>query len=69
MPSRSKRLIINNKGVREYQLIVNYFLRLDRSRGMSYAKLAKIYKLDASNIHKRINGTLNKRYNSNCGHS
>lgn len=50
----------NNKGMKEYNQIVNYFLRLDRSRGMSYAKLARVYKLDASNIYKRVNGTLNK---------
>lgn len=51
-----------NKGVREYQLIVNYFLTLDRSRGMTYGQLAMKYGIDKSNIHKRVRGVLNKRY-------
>jgi Mor family transcriptional regulator len=50
-----------SKGMREYQLIVNYFLRLDRLRGASYYQLAKTYKLDQSNIYKRINGNLNAK--------
>lgn len=48
-----------NKGVREYQLIINYFLILDRLRGASYGQLAKRYKLDRSNISKRVRGVLN----------
>lgn len=49
----------DNKGVREYQLIVNYFLILDRIRGASYGQLAKKYNLDAANISKRVRGVLN----------
>lgn len=49
-----------NKGVREYQLVVNYFLILDRLRGATYGQLARRYKLDRSNISKRIRGILNK---------
>ena len=48
-----------NKGVREYQLIVNYFLILDRLRGATYGELARRYKLDRSNISKRVRGVLN----------
>jgi len=54
-----------NKGVREYQLVVNYFLILDRMRGATYGQLAKRYKLDKSNISKRIRGVLNKRWHVN----
>lgn len=43
-----------NKGVRSYQEVVNYFLTLDRSRGMSWTKLAKTYKIDRKNIKDRI---------------
>lgn len=50
---------LKNKGVREYQLIINYFLIIDRIRGASYGELAKRYKLDSSNISKRIRGVLN----------
>ena len=52
-----------NKGVRQYQLIVNYFLTLDKSRGYSYRQLAKMYRLDESNIRKRILGILNEKAN------
>lgn len=48
-----------NKGMREYQLIVTYFLVLDRIRGASYNELAEKYKLDKSNMSKRIRGVLN----------
>lgn len=51
--------INRNKGVRSYQEIVNYFLSLDRSRGVSWRKLAKIYKLDHKNIKDRV-----KTYNA-----
>ena len=50
------------KGVKEHNLILNYFLALDRSRGLSYVELARVYRLDPSNIYKRINGNLNKKY-------
>lgn len=49
-----------NKGVREYQLMINYFLIIDRLRGASYGELARRYKLDRSNINKRIRSVLNK---------
>ena len=49
-----------NKGVREYQLIVNYFLILDKLRGATYGELARRYKLDRSNISKRVRGALNE---------
>lgn len=42
------------KGVRSYQEMINYFLKLDRLRGMSYGKLAKLYKLDKNNVRARI---------------
>ena len=48
----------NNKGIREYQAVVTYFLVLDRERGASFDQLAKEYQLDKSNIQKRI-----KKYN------
>ena len=52
-----------NKGVREYNLVINYFLTLDRLRGATYGQLARRYKLDAANIYKRVNGILNaERY-------
>lgn len=51
-----------NKGVREYNLIINYFLTLDKLRGKSYGQLAKQYKMDKSNIRKRVLGILNKEY-------
>lgn len=43
-----------NKGVRSYQEVINYFLTLDRSRGMSWRKLAKLYKLDHKGIKERV---------------
>lgn len=43
-----------NKGVREYQEVETYFLILDRLRGASYGELAKLYRLDKSNLRKRI---------------
>lgn len=46
--------INRNKGVRSYQETVNYFLSLDRSRGASWRKLAKDYKLDHKNIKDRV---------------
>lgn len=52
-----------NKGVREYQRMINYFLILDRLRGATYGELAKRYKLDKSNISKRVRGVLNKKVN------
>lgn len=52
----------NDKGVKEYQLIINYFLTLDRIRGKTYGQLAKQYKLDPSNIRKRVLGILNSKY-------
>lgn len=48
----------DTKGIREYQAIVTYFLALDRKRGVSFNKLAKLYRLDKNNIQKRI-----KKYN------
>ena len=48
-----------NKGMREYNLVVNYFLILDTIRGATYAELARQYKLDRSNISKRVRGVLN----------
>lgn len=50
---------MRNKGVREYQRMINYFLILDRIRGATYGELAKQYRLDKSNISKRIRGVLN----------
>lgn len=52
--------MIKNKGVREYQRMINYFLIIDRIRGASYGELAKRYKLDRSNISKRVRGVLNE---------
>jgi Mor family transcriptional regulator len=52
-------LMIKSKGVREYQRMINYFLIIDRIRGASYGELAKRYKLDKSNISKRVRGVLN----------
>jgi len=54
---------IRNKGVREYQRMINYFLVLDRLRGASYGELALRYKLDRSNISKRVRGVLNCHQN------
>lgn len=56
-----------SKGVREYQLIVNYFLTIDYLRGATYGQLAKRYKLDAANIYKRVNGKLNAEKVTNSG--
>lgn len=50
---------LKNKGVREYQLVINYFLIIDRMRGATYGQLAKRYRLDKSNVRKRIMGVLN----------
>ena len=56
-----------SKGFREYQLVVNYFLILDHQRGKSFSQLARVYKLDRSNLSKRVRGVLNsKNYNGNC---
>jgi Mor family transcriptional regulator len=44
----------DTKGIRAYQDIINYFLALDRERGASFDQLAKLYRLDKSNIRKRI---------------
>ena len=49
-----------NKGVGQHNLLVNYFLRLDRSRGLTYGQLAMRYKIDEHNIRKRVLGILNK---------
>jgi len=43
-----------NKGVKSLNEIINYFLTIDRLRGFTYGELAKIYRLDKSNIQKRI---------------
>ena len=57
-----------SKGVRAYQEIVNYFLALDRSRGISYWKLSKLYKLDEANVYKRINGYYASQATNNGKH-
>lgn len=49
--------------MKEYNLMINYFLIIDRMRGASFGELAKIYKLDSSNISKRIRGVLNCHQN------
>ncbi len=46
------------KGVREHQSVVNYFLALDKTRGASYGQLARDYRLDKSNICRRIKSIL-----------
>lgn len=51
-----------NKGVREYQLLITYFLILDKLRGATYGELARKYKLDKSNIRKRVCGITNASY-------
>lgn len=50
-----------NKGVRQYQHVVNYFLALDHERGKGYDKLAQEYNLDRFNIRHRIRAW-NKKY-------
>lgn len=57
--------IERNKGVREYQHIINFFLCLDNSRGMGYLTLAKFYKLDHKNIAIRIR-TFRSKYEAPC---
>lgn len=56
------KLKIYNKGVREYNKIVTYFLVLDRLRGATLGELKDLYKLDKNNIDKRIRGVLNRKY-------
>ena len=56
-----------SKGVREYQLLINYFLILDHLRGATYGQLSKRYKLDAANIYKRVHGKLNAEKQTNNG--
>ena len=51
-----------NKGVREYNKLITYFLTLDRLRGATLGQLAFRYNLDKSNIDKRIRGILNRKY-------
>lgn len=48
------------KGIKEYNHIVNYFLRLDNVNGKSYNKLAIEYSLTRDCIAKRI-----KNWNEN----
>lgn len=57
--SKSNKRFRRSKGMKEYNLMINYFLIIDRIRGASYGQLAKQYKLDSSNISKRIRGVLN----------
>lgn len=56
------RQYFKNKGVREYNKIVTYFLILDRIRGATLEELRDLYKLDKNNIDKRIRGVLNRKY-------
>lgn len=60
--SHECKLKIYNKGVREYNKIITYFLTLDRSRGATLEELRDNYKLDKNNIDKRIRGVLNRKY-------
>lgn len=56
------KIKLKNKGVREYNKIVTYFLVLDRLRGATLEELRDLYKLDKNNIDKRIRGVLNRKY-------
>lgn len=56
------KIKIYNKGVREYNKIITYFLVLDRLRGHTLEELRDMYKLDKNNIDKRIRGVLNRKY-------
>lgn len=51
-----------SQGIREYQKVITYFLIIDYLRGATYGQLAIRYKLDKSNIRKRVLGISNRRY-------
>jgi hypothetical protein len=50
-----------NKGVREYQKVLDYFLILDYYRdGLTYRKMGEMYGIHYTGIHKRIKNAIRR---------